>query len=142
MADHQGGGWRLNGHKKWIGAVSVVAMVLAAAVSWQQLDLPALAFDHDVEKLDKKYEQRLSDLQDRQIAELRAQQTEIKSRLLNDIKLRLSRELNSIEEKIWQRRQSDETVPEWMTRKKSDIEQQIDQINRELRRMVDSSSNS
>lgn len=128
-----GNGWKLNGNKKWVVMLTVVATALGIAVSWQQLDLPALALESDVANLEREHLQRMENL--------RAEQLEIKSLVLNDIKLRLSRELNSIDQRIWQRREDSEAVPEWMLRKKSDIEQQIDQINRELRRIVNGSSN-
>jgi hypothetical protein len=110
-----------HGKKRVITAVTLAGIVLGGAVSWDRVGLPQPVWDDE-------FQERITILVE--------EHESLKSRVLNDIRLRLQRERNEIKQRIWEQRETNDKVPEWMLRQEADIQQQLEEIDRELNQLT------
>lgn len=106
--------------KAIVAHTSVAAAVITALVGWQNADfLPRWAWHSELEQVV-------------------VEQETLKSVLYNDMMLRLRRELNEIERRIWQAKKDKEEVPQWMVREKATLEAQIERLERDIKQLRES----
>jgi hypothetical protein len=111
------------GKVKWFAAlVAIPAGMVSTFMAWDDLNLPRPAWSDEV-------------------AELEELHYDLRSTVLNDIYLRRKRELADVERQIWNMRNSNQKVPQWLVQEKATLEAQIKRIEIQLQDLRQRTSN-